>query len=192
MRRAWRRRSRARRPWSTRSATMSSAAGDLRGDPWPGRPARRARFGEGGGRTPGPHLGHRCRRWLPISLRPSPGRRRAPGHGSLPGGHHPAPERHVRARGRVLQSAGRVGARDADPAAVRHRRGEAATGVRGRRRRSGRASAGDRGCEGQDLRAGRAQNLHATRRSCSCFCGSLVADGCSCRFPTSPGNSWPP
>jgi NADH dehydrogenase len=31
-----------------------------------------------------------------------------------------------------------------------------------------------------------------TGRSCNCFSSSLVADGCSCRFRTSPGNFWLP
>ena len=55
--------------------------------------------------------------------------------------------------------------------------GQAAAGLRGRRRGGGRAGPGDRGCARQDLRAGRAPSLHATRRSCSCCSGSSAAGG---------------
>ena len=75
------RRSPARRQWSTRSATTSSAAGDLRGDPRPGRCTLRAlrpRPASAGSST-SPGSAPTCG---PVPLRPRPRGRRASGRES--------------------------------------------------------------------------------------------------------------
>ena len=139
-----------------RRALRRARQGDLRGDPWAGRHARRPGSGIGGRPTARAHLGHRCRSHLRLALCPCPSHRRTPGQGAVSRSHHPPPERHVRARRHVPQPAGGHGARDARLAAVRQRRNEVAAGLCRRRRRSG--------CKGPDRTFGEGPSLR-TRRS---------------------------
>ena len=78
----------------------------------------------------------------------------------FPRSHDPPPERPVRAGRRVPQPAGGHGAGDAGLAAVRQRPNEAAAGLCGRRRRSGRKGPDRAFGEGPSLRARRAPDLH--------------------------------